>query len=147
MIINHLLCPFTLSLLGIQREVLAPKVLKFSKVVSHGDWLRLASLFFYTAFYFSLPTGVFGLPWWFSGKEPAWQCRRHQLEHWVRKIPWRRKWQPTSYFCLGNPMDRTLAGCSPWGHKNVRHDLGLNNSNKGILYYQSMLTRALVFEL
>ena len=24
----------------------------------------------------------------------------------VRKIPWRRAWQPTSYSCLENPMDR-----------------------------------------
>ena len=24
---------------------------------------------------------------------------------WVRKIPWRRKWQPTLYPCLENPMD------------------------------------------
>ena len=25
---------------------------------------------------------------------------------WVEKIPWRRKWQPTPVFSLGNPMDR-----------------------------------------
>ena len=25
---------------------------------------------------------------------------------WVRKIPWRKKWQPTPLVCLGNPMDR-----------------------------------------
>ena len=25
---------------------------------------------------------------------------------WVRKIPWRRKWQPTPVFLPGNPMDR-----------------------------------------
>ena len=25
---------------------------------------------------------------------------------WVRKIPWRSKWQPTPVFFLGNPMDR-----------------------------------------
>ena len=24
----------------------------------------------------------------------------------VRKIPWRRKWQPLQYSCLGSPMDR-----------------------------------------
>ena len=27
-------------------------------------------------------------------------------ETWVGKIPWRRKWQPTPYSCLGNLMDR-----------------------------------------
>ena len=25
---------------------------------------------------------------------------------WFWKIPWRRKWQPTPVFCLGNPMDK-----------------------------------------
>ena len=36
-----------------------------------------------------------------SGKEPASQCRRHKrrgFDPWVRKIPWRRAWQPTSLF-------------------------------------------------
>ena len=44
-----------------------------------------------------------------SGKEPTWQYRRykrHGFDSWVRKIPWRRKWQPTQYPCLENPMDR-----------------------------------------
>ena len=40
------------------------------------------------------------------GKEPACQCRRHEFNPWVRKIPWRRKWLPIQYSCLGNPMDR-----------------------------------------
>ena len=37
-----------------------------------------------------------GLPWWLSGKESACQCRRPRFKSWVRKIPWRRKWQPHS---------------------------------------------------
>ena len=44
-----------------------------------------------------------------SGKEPICQfrrCRRPVFDLWVGKIPWRRKWQPASYSCLGNPMDR-----------------------------------------
>ena len=36
-----------------------------------------------------------GLPWWLSGKEPVCQCRRHDFDPWVKKIHWRRKWQPT----------------------------------------------------
>ena len=42
-------------------------------------------------------------------KESACQCRRCKrlvFDPWVRKIPWRRKWQPTSVFLSGNPMDR-----------------------------------------
>ena len=37
-------------------------------------------------------------PWWLSGKESADQCRRCRFDPWVRKIPWRRKWQPTPVF-------------------------------------------------
>ena len=37
---------------------------------------------------------------------------------WVRKIPWRRKWQPTPVFLLGESYgQRGLRGYSPWGHK------------------------------
>ena len=47
------------------------------------------------------------LPTWCSGKEWC-QCRRHrraEFSPWVGKIPWRRKWQPTS-LTWKNPMDR-----------------------------------------
>ena len=39
-----------------------------------------------------------------SGKEPTCQCRRRKkggFPPWGGKIPWRRKWQPTSGFLLG----------------------------------------------
>ena len=26
------------------------------------------------------------------------QCKRHGFDPWIRKIPWRRKWQPTPVF-------------------------------------------------
>ena len=45
-----------------------------------------------------------GLPRWLSGKESTCQwrrCRRHRFNIWVRKIPWRRKWQPTPVFLPG----------------------------------------------
>ena len=28
-------------------------------------------------------------------------CRRHEIDPWVGKIPWRRKWQPTPVFLSG----------------------------------------------
>ena len=31
---------------------------------------------------------------------------RPGFDPWVRKIPWRRTWQPTPVFFLGNPMGR-----------------------------------------
>ena len=36
-----------------------------------------------------------------SGKEPACQCRRHELSPWVGKIPWRRVWQFPPIFLPG----------------------------------------------
>ena len=30
---------------------------------------------------------ILGLPWWLSGKESAWQCRRHGFDPWFGKIP------------------------------------------------------------
>ena len=35
---------------------------------------------------------------------------------WIRKIPWRRKWQPTPVFLPGKSHGwRSLVGYSPWG--------------------------------
>ena len=39
---------------------------------------------------------------------------------WVRKILWRRKWQPTPVFLPGESHgQRSLAEFSPWGHKEL----------------------------
>ena len=66
-------------------------------------------------------TRYWGLPRWHSRKESACQCRghkRHRFDPWVRKIPWRRKWQPTSLFLPGKShVQRTLAGYSSWGRR------------------------------
>ena len=45
-----------------------------------------------------------GFPGGACGKEPACQCRRHKrfgFDPWVRKIPWKRAWQPTPVFLPG----------------------------------------------
>jgi len=39
-----------------------------------------------------------GLCQWLSGKRICPQCRRHDFDPWLGKIPWRRKWQPTPVF-------------------------------------------------
>ena len=44
--------------------------------------------------------------WCFGSKEFTCYCRKYGFDPWVRKIPWRRKWQPTLVFLLDNPMDR-----------------------------------------
>ena len=62
-----------------------------------------------------------GFPGGTSGKEPACQCRRlrgHGFDPWVRKMSWRRVWQPTLVFLPENPYgQRSLVGYNPWGHK------------------------------
>ena len=71
-----------------------------------------------------------GLFWWLSGKEPACQCRRHKrrkFDPWVRKITWRRKWQPTAVFLPWKTHgQRDLADYSPWGDKRAAHNLETN---------------------
>ena len=58
---------------------------------------------------------VWGLSSWLSGKESVCQCRRRRFNPCVRKIPWRRKWQPIP---LSLPEkshgQRNLAGYSIW---------------------------------
>ena len=42
-----------------------------------------------------------GFPCGSDGKEPVCQYRRCGFDPWIRKIPWRRKWQPTPVFLPG----------------------------------------------
>ena len=53
-----------------------------------------------------------------SGKEPTCPCRKHRFNPWVGKMPRGRKWKPTP---VSLPREfhgqRSLADCSPWGHK------------------------------
>ena len=62
-----------------------------------------------------------GFPGNASDKEPTCQCRRckrHVFDPRVKKIPWRRAWQPTPVFLPGEFYgQRSLAGYSPWGCK------------------------------
>ena len=40
--------------------------------------------------------------------------KRHGFDPWVRKIPWRREWQPTPVFLPGESHgQRSLVGYSP----------------------------------
>ena len=50
--------------------------------------------------------------------------QENQVQSVGRKVPWRRKWQPTPVFLPGKSHgQRRLAGYSPWGRKRVRPDL------------------------
>jgi len=52
------------------------------------------------------------------GKEPVCQFKRHKrcvFDPWVRKIPWKRAWQPTPVFLPGESHgQRILAYYSPY---------------------------------
>ena len=61
-----------------------------------------------------------GLPQWLNGKKSPCNAgdERHGFNPWVRKMPWRRAWQPTPVF-LPRELhgQRKLMGYRPWGHK------------------------------
>ena len=45
---------------------------------------------------------------------------RPGFDPWVRKIPYRRKWQPTPVFLpVTSHGQRDLVGCSPWSRKEL----------------------------
>ena len=63
---------------------------------------------------------VLGFPRWHGDKEPAFQCRRLGFDPWVRKIPCRKKWQPTPVFLPGEShTQRSLVVYSPWGCREL----------------------------
>ena len=61
-----------------------------------------------------------GLPWWLRRERMCLQCRRRGFHPWVGKIPWRRERLLTPVFLPGESHgQRSLAGCSPWGHREL----------------------------
>ena len=70
-----------------------------------------------------------GLPKWLSGKESTCECRscrRRRFDLWVRRIPWRKKWEPTPVFLprkippIGEPAGLQSIGSQRVGHDRVR---------------------------
>ena len=76
-----------------------------------------------------------------AGKNPPPNTGRHAgrrrcgFDPWVRKIPWRRKWQPTPVFLPGKfHGQRSLAGYSLCDHKKPDTTEGLNNIGNATVY-------------
>ena len=87
----------------------------------YNSSLRTTSLFF---FFLMQWCGCF--PGGSVGKESAYQYRRSGFNPCVRKIPWRREWQPTLVFLTGEfHGQRRLGGYSPWSCKES--DMKLSN--------------------
>ena len=62
------------------------------------------------------------------------------MYHWIRKIPWRREWLPTPVFLPGEfHGQRSLAGYSPWGHKesDMTEQLTHTHTHMGIQWVGS----------
>ena len=119
---SYVLCMKQVRFFHLGRRYLKPGSKNCSFISYHqpyqGFQLSLNKYYFINLYKFSR------LPWWLSGKEPTCQCRRRRFHPWVRKTPWRRKWQPTSVFLVRRSYgQRSLVGYSPWGCKGVRHDL------------------------
>ena len=62
------------------------------------------------------------LLWWLRSKGSTCQYRRHGFNPWVRKMLWRRKWQPTLVFLLGIPWTEELGGLRFMGSWRLGHD-------------------------
>ena len=61
-----------------------------------------------------------GFPGGLDSKESACNVVRPGFDPWVRKISWRREWQPNPVFLPEKShRQRSLAGCSPWGCKEL----------------------------
>ena len=79
-----------------------------------------------------------GLPMWSHGKEPVCHAGDTRCP-WVRKIPWRRKWQPTPVSWPGEfHGQRSLAGYSPQGRKesDTAEQLSLRAHRASRSYWQ-----------
>ena len=60
------------------------------------------------------------LLWWLRWQRIHLKCRRPGFNPWVGKILWKREWQPIPGFLPGEIHgQRSLAGYSPWGRKEM----------------------------
>ena len=100
----------------------SPPILVFSRVLSCTCGFRVKLIHYikcYTLILHLLSTFL-GFPDVSVVKESACQCSRHRFEPWDRKMPWRRKWQPTAVFLPGESHgQRSLEGYSPWGRREL----------------------------
>ena len=61
---------------------------------------------------------------WLGGKEPACRCRGCEFDHWLGKIPWRRKCHPTAVLLPGKiPWTEDPGRLQSIGSPKVGHNL------------------------
>ena len=67
----------------------------------------------------------------------------NRFNPWVRKIPWKRKWQPTPVFLPGEfHGQKSLAGHSPWSCKRIRHEWAIKTIIVGVQCHVNFRYRA-----
>ena len=75
---------------------------------------------------FAKVCGCIWIPMWHSGKEiclPIQEMQETGFDPWVRKIPWRRKWQPIpSILAWEVPWTGEPDRLQSMGSQKVRHD-------------------------
>ena len=79
---------------------------------------------------------IFIIPTVFPGSSDGrvcLQCRRPGFDPWVRKIPWKRKWQSTRVLAWKIPWTEEPGGLRSGGSQRVRHDLATNTFTAGLL--------------
>ena len=111
--------------------IVNPPSLNMFGIDQRNDLLRLFFSSMSAKTVLSFPGGT-------SGKESTCQarrCRRCGFNPWVRKIPWRRKWQPTPVFLPGKfHGQRSLTDYSPWDCKESDMAKQLNTHTQGQYY-------------
>ena len=99
---------------------------RFHILYTHSSFIQQTFILPTYSKYWDFPGGA-------SGEESACQCRRCKrlkrcgFDPCVRKIPWRRRWQPTPVFLPGKSHGQRslqfMADFSSQGRKRVRHTL------------------------
>ena len=117
-------------------------LLYFSTWAISMGYIYIDKGYIYTDYLSTWATYLYGLYLHrLSDKESAGQfrkCRRHKFDPWVRKTPWKKKWQPTDIFLPGKFHEqRKLAGYSPWSHK-VRHSWACTYLSTSQLYLDNV---------
>ena len=70
---------------------------------------------------------ILGFPWWHRWQRIHLHWGRPGFDPWVRKIPWRRLWQPIPVFLPGeSPWTEKPGGLQYMGLQRVGHNWGTN---------------------
>ena len=73
------------------------------------------------------------------------QCRRLRFSPWVRKIPYRRAWQPTPVLLPGEPHgQKRLADYSPLCHKDSDSAIATEHTHAGTAIGEAMWSTSMV---